>query len=230
MANLATGMRAGKCSWRYPIFSVMLPDPKRATSTMRKAGNLVRFQPIRFPSKFSVGTELTSTSSNRITLAARRTDILVRNGSSSSHGGKQYAREIRPTSPHVTIYKFPISAIASISHRITGVALTVGTLIIADVALLGSGNMTENIGYLHEHFPALIPVAKFAIAFPLSYHFLAGLRHLYWDYTGKGMHLTQVKQTSFAIIGLALFISLVLSAISIKRKKHDPGESSAHHH
>ena len=32
----------------------------------------------------------------------------------------------RPVSPHVTIYKFPVGAITSITNRVTGVALTIG--------------------------------------------------------------------------------------------------------
>ena len=34
----------------------------------------------------------------------------------------------RPVSPHVTIYKFPPSALSSIANRVTGVALSVGNL------------------------------------------------------------------------------------------------------
>lgn len=43
---------------------------------------------------------------------------------------KPIDRSSLPLSPHVTIYKFPFNAIASISHRITGCALVAGMLVI----------------------------------------------------------------------------------------------------
>lgn len=49
--------------------------------------------------------------------------------SSSINSGsysEEQAKKGRPVSPHVTIYKFPVTAISSIANRVTGVALSVG--------------------------------------------------------------------------------------------------------
>ncbi|NXT60229.1 C560 dehydrogenase, partial [Chaetops frenatus] len=90
------------------------------------------------------------------------------------------SRSKRPLSPHVSIYKWSLPMAMSITHRGTGVALSLGVSLFSLAALL-----------LPEHFPhylaqvralslgpALLCSAKFALALPLSYHTWNGIRHL----------------------------------------------------
>ena len=58
----------------------------------------------------------------------------------------------RPLSPHLQIYKMPFTAILSITHRATGVALAVGTVVLAITvaALLFGGVMHGMNRLLHE--------------------------------------------------------------------------------
>ncbi|NXV06794.1 C560 dehydrogenase, partial [Cettia cetti] len=89
-------------------------------------------------------------------------------------------RSGRPLSPHVSIYKWSLPMAMSITHRGTGVALSLGVSLFSLAALL-----------LPEHFPhylaqvralslgpALILSAKFLLALPVSYHTWNGVRHL----------------------------------------------------
>ncbi|XP_065276115.1 succinate dehydrogenase cytochrome b560 subunit, mitochondrial isoform X2 [Emys orbicularis] len=60
--------------------------------------------------------------------------------------------------------------------------------------------------------PALIYSAKFALAFPLTYHTWNGIRHLMWD-MGKGFKIPQVYQSGVLVLVLTLLSSAGLAAM-----------------
>lgn len=77
----------------------------------------------------------------------------------------------RPVSPHVTIYKFPVAAISSITNRVTGVGLFAGVSAVGAITLFGGDSplIMKAIGQ-----SAIGPLAKGIVAFPLVYHYLGG--------------------------------------------------------
>ena len=97
-----------------------------------------------------------------------------------------------PVSPHVTIYAFPVVALSSITVRITGVLLSVGCTGIAGGALVGADvpAMMSTLGDMG----ALGYLAKFSVAFPVSYHFLGGCRHAVWDHMPEYVQNGAVEQ------------------------------------
>jgi succinate dehydrogenase / fumarate reductase cytochrome b subunit len=105
----------------------------------------------------------------------------------------------RPLSPHLQIYKPQITSALSIFHRITGMALSIGTLLLvwwlvaaatSDAAYASaSGFMRSPIGYL----------LLFGWTVALWYHFLAGIRHLCWD-AGYGFELPTVHASGRAVL------------------------------
>ena len=116
----------------------------------------------------------------------------------------------RPLSPHVTIYAWPIAAISSVTHRITGGALTIGLYGMGIAALAGGdvGAMASAIGD-----SGAAPLAKFCVAFPLSYHFLGGLRHVYWEKMPEGLNPDAQRQTAYACFGVAGALSAGLAFV-----------------
>lgn len=60
--------------------------------------------------------------------------------------------------------------------------------------------------------PASLFTAKFILAFPFSYHFCNGIRHLIWD-LGKFLNLQGVYTTGYTMLGLAGVMTIVLSAM-----------------
>jgi succinate dehydrogenase / fumarate reductase cytochrome b subunit len=105
----------------------------------------------------------------------------------------------RPLSPHPQIYKPQLTTALSIFHRLTGVALSVGTLLLvwwlvaaasSDAAYASaSGFMRSPIGYL----------LLFGWTVALWYHFCSGIRHLVWD-AGFGFELPQVHASGKAVL------------------------------
>jgi len=67
---------------------------------------------------------------------ARCLGIIATGDPTKSHKEKNALRG-RPMSPHVTVYAFPLAAIASITHRVTGVALVTGVYGMAFISLAG---------------------------------------------------------------------------------------------
>ena len=114
----------------------------------------------------------------------------------------------RPLSPHLTIYKLSMPALMSISHRISGIMLLVGSL-----------------GFLKffvilAFFPSLQPLLFWCIKNPiiqgitvlyagvLFYHSINGIRHMIWD-LGIGLDKKHVQLSGWVVVMLTL-ISLTV--------------------
>jgi succinate dehydrogenase (ubiquinone) cytochrome b560 subunit len=57
------------------------------------------------------------------------------------------------------------------------------------------------------------PILKFAVAFPLVYHYLGGVRHIVWDKTPESLTNEQVQQASVALIGAATVVSAGITVL-----------------
>src|SRR4029077_19909577 len=92
------------------------------------------------------------------------------------------ARHPRPLSPHMTVYHWPITMAASITHRATGIALSAGTLFVAWWLVAASSGPESGSFQLFANVTAtpLGQVVLFGFVWSLAYHLLAGIRHLAW--------------------------------------------------
>jgi succinate dehydrogenase / fumarate reductase cytochrome b subunit len=108
-----------------------------------------------------------------------------------------------PLSPHLQVWRWHITMLASILTRATGVALYGGLLIIALGALaLASGSDAYNTfsGVMGSIPGRLILLG---VTFSIFYHTAAGVRHLVWD-TGKGFEPKTANFTAFLSIAIGL--------------------------
>ncbi len=81
-------------------------------------------------------------------------------------------------SPHVNIYKFPITAISSITNRVTGLYLT-GLFIGGGLyQLTGKNDLQKKYEQLENPYKRLF---HYSILFPTTYHTFGGIRHFLWD-------------------------------------------------
>lgn len=114
----------------------------------------------------------------------------------------------RPLSPHLQIYKWQVQMQTSIYHRATGIALSLGALLMTCglVALAaGPEGWARFTGYAGS-LPGLVVLLGFTWA--LSYHLINGIRHLLQD-GGLGFQIPQfVRSSLISMIG-----SVVLTAI-----------------
>ena len=137
------------------------------------------------------------------------------------------AKVERPISPHVTIYAQSIPAISSITNRVSGTMLSVGLSGAALVALFGSCDLPGYVLSFQHAAPALVPVVKAVVAWPVLYHTLAAVRHLLWDYTARGLDLSSVELTSKLLIAASIALSLGAAAVTIAPNPHSAAAAAA---
>ncbi|XP_063002162.1 succinate dehydrogenase cytochrome b560 subunit, mitochondrial [Elgaria multicarinata webbii] len=123
-------------------------------------------------------------------------------------------RSNRPLSPHVTIYNWSLPMMMSITHRGTGVAMSLGVSLFGLSALVLPGHFGDYLELVKSLSlgPAIIYSAKFALAFPLTYHTWNGIRHLAWD-LGKGFKIPQVYQSGVLVLVLTVLSSIGIAAM-----------------
>ena len=116
----------------------------------------------------------------------------------------------RPLSPHLQIYKPQLTSVLSITHRITGVVLSILSLFIP-LTLLSVALGIEYFNILKVFLTNIfIQLLITASIFVLAYHLLNGIRHLFWDY-GLGLSMKDTYVSGY----LVLIVSVLLTLLSI---------------
>ena len=110
---------------------------------------------------------------------------------------------VRPTSPHLQIYRWQIGNTLSILHRLTGVALALGLIALCSwFTALASGERSYAAAMRVFASPLGMTVMM-GWTFAFLFHLLNGLRHLFWD-VGVGFERTQRHASGwFAVLGAA---------------------------
>ena len=106
--------------------------------------------------------------------------------------------------------RFPIGAIASIGHRVSGVLLLLCLPLLAwalERSLGGPSYYAELLGVLRSRWVA--PMVVIAI-WALAHHVLAGIRHLLMD-VGIGAPLSQARASARAAIGGGMAVAALVS-------------------
>jgi succinate dehydrogenase / fumarate reductase cytochrome b subunit len=119
------------------------------------------------------------------------------------------AARSRPLSPHLQIYRFTLTMTMSIVHRITGLGLYFGTLLL--VLWLGAAALGEGpLGAVNAIFGFwLAQVVLFLATWALFHHLLGGLRHLVWD---QARAMDPAGRENLVRLNLILSILLTLAA------------------
>lgn len=122
----------------------------------------------------------------------------------------------RPLSPHLQVWRWHVTMLASILTRMSGVGLYLGALlIVAWLAAAALGAETYD-AFLAIAASPLGLVVWIGLTWALMYHGLAGLRHLIWD-TGLGLQrhsanrLAEVSIWGSVILTVAFWAALILS-------------------
>ena len=123
----------------------------------------------------------------------------------------QVTRE-RPLSPHLTIYRWPVTMVTSITHRATGMALSVGAVILAWwlVSISNGPEGWQSFHAIMDTIPGL--VVLFGITWSLAYHLFSGLRHLAWD-LGYGFAKKVAERNSVIVFALSFLAAAAVFAL-----------------
>ncbi len=114
----------------------------------------------------------------------------------------------RPLSPHLSVYRFMYTMALSIAHRITGVALSAGLLLLTWWLMAAAGDAVD-----YATVTAVLgsPLGRTLLAgwlFAYVYHLVNGIRHLTWD-AGIGLERHEARRSA----KLAIVATIVLYAV-----------------
>jgi succinate dehydrogenase / fumarate reductase cytochrome b subunit len=114
----------------------------------------------------------------------------------------------RPLSPHLQIYRIQLTSVTSILTRITGNALIVG-IVLAVWWLLAAATSDPAFTMANAVATSWFGDLVFAgSAWAVWYHYLAGLRHLYFD-AGRGLDIKTAERLGWGLIIGSVILTLV---------------------
>ena len=114
----------------------------------------------------------------------------------------------RPLSPHLQVYRPQLTSVLSITHRLSGVALAAGTLLLVywlAAAAAGPEAFEDAQSFVGSFFGQLL---LFGWTVGLFFHLCNGIRHLFWD-IGLGFELDDVYRSGWTVVGATAVLSLV---------------------
>ena len=114
----------------------------------------------------------------------------------------------RPLSPHLTIYRWPITMTLSILHRATGVALAVGwiALVVWLESIAFGADAYAMVGGLMNTMIGKLLLLGWSYAF--FFHFSNGIRHLFWD-VGMGFEVRQANASAWFVVVTSVLLTAV---------------------
>jgi succinate dehydrogenase / fumarate reductase cytochrome b subunit len=119
--------------------------------------------------------------------------------------------KLRPTSPHLSIYKLPAVSVFSITHRITGLYI-----FIYMIAVIAVWFMKPNATIMESSlFINIILFCTTVFNFALAFHISAGIRYLLWG-IGFGVNLSFVQSSTRPLIFAMLFLGCLSSYFLFK--------------
>jgi len=115
----------------------------------------------------------------------------------------------RPLSPHLSIHKRVLTALFSIFHRITGIGLSMGSILISIWFLLISLGPNYFVYFEIISKNILFKLILLIWTIGIFYHLYNGCRKLYWSF-GIGMELTTVYRSGYIVLFLTAVSTLAV--------------------
>ncbi|MEX0900208.1 MAG: succinate dehydrogenase, cytochrome b556 subunit [Gammaproteobacteria bacterium] len=115
----------------------------------------------------------------------------------------------RPLSPHLQVYRWTLTMTLSILHRVTGVTLSAGLLLLVSWLLAaadGPERYAEMQGFLDGPIGMTLLIGW---TFALALHFANGIRHLFWDML-IGLDMPQARASGWAVWAFAIILTAAL--------------------
>ena len=114
-----------------------------------------------------------------------------------------------PLSPHLQIYRWQITSVLSILHRISGVVTSIGSVVLV-TWLLAIGIREETFNCINSIFFSFLGRAVLiGITLAVCFNTLNDIRHLFWDY-GYGFSLNVVKFTGWLVAIISIILTVLI--------------------
>tara|TARA_Y100001970_G_scaffold85418_1_gene107789 strand:- start:1639 stop:2013 length:375 start_codon:yes stop_codon:yes gene_type:complete len=116
----------------------------------------------------------------------------------------------RPTFINLFLIKLPITALSSISHRLSGIInffIAIPTFVLF---FLTDYLITDEMGWDHERYDISVKFLVSLSLIAITYHIFAGLRHLITDFSDHGHEFSEAKFTALIAFVLTFIVSIIL--------------------
>ena len=115
----------------------------------------------------------------------------------------------RPLSPHLSIHKYVLTAVFSIFHRFTGIALSLGAIPLTIwTSLIAMGQDYFLIfQFISSYF--IFKLFLFFWTLAIFYHLFNGIRYLFWSY-GKMMQLGVVYKSGYVVVFMSILTTILV--------------------
>ena len=122
----------------------------------------------------------------------------------------------RPLSPHLQVYRWQLTAVLSILHRATGIALSVGALYLAVWVITASATSPRSYAMFQSFNMSILGrIVLGGWLFSAYYHLCNGIRHLFWD-AGYGFELKDAYRSGWIVVGVSLAATLVSWIVGLR--------------
>ena len=115
----------------------------------------------------------------------------------------------RPLSPHLQIYRPQLTSVLSITHRLTGFALSLVILLSPAILYFLTLSKDSHTLVMNLFQNSFVKLVLFLAIFGLSYHLCNGIRHLAWD-AGYGLDLDSSYKSGYAVVVTSLGITFLI--------------------
>ena len=123
-------------------------------------------------------------------------------------GAAKPRRKDPPLSPHLQVWRWHVTMLGSILHRVTGVGLYVGTIVVvAWLVALALGRDAYTVWLTYAAHPLAL-IVWIGLALCAFYHLASGIRHLIWD-TGLGLK----PKNADVLVNLSIWFTLIATAL-----------------
>lgn len=114
----------------------------------------------------------------------------------------------RPLSPHLQIYRPQLTSVLSITHRASGIALALGTLVLV-YWLLAVASGAEAYASAQALLGSWIGrTVLLGFTFSLFFHLCNGIRHLFWD-AGLGFELRTTYASGYVVVVASVAMTVI---------------------
>jgi succinate dehydrogenase / fumarate reductase cytochrome b subunit len=125
-----------------------------------------------------------------------------------AQGSMPMEKRQRPLSPHLQIYRPQLTSVLSITHRVTGMALLAGTLLLV-YWLLAAASGAEAYAAAQQLLGSWFGrIVLLGFSFALFFHLCNGIRRLFWD-AGLGFELKTAYLSGTAVIVVSIFMTVL---------------------
>lgn len=114
----------------------------------------------------------------------------------------------RPLSPHMQVYRPQLTSMLSILHRITGIALALGTLLLVwwlIAAATGPTAFDDVQSFIGSIFGRILLLGW---SYALFYHLCNGIRHLVWD-SGRGFEIKSAYASGWLVVVASVVLTII---------------------